>query len=104
MSRLRQSDDYLPLPVIRGEGRGEGSLVRRLKSALTLTLSRSTGRGDGNRSMADASSNPATLRHSIGWLMHYALRRWRPMVVVVAAMLLRIGLDLLKPWPMKVLV
>jgi len=48
--------------------------------------------------------SPATVSHSIGWLMHYALRRWRAMVVVLAAMLLRTGLDLLKPWPMKVLV
>src|SRR3982751_3229443 len=54
--------------------------------------------------MTNTSENPATVSHSIGWLMHYALRRWRPMVVVIAAMLLRIALDLLKPWPMKVLV
>src|SRR4051794_28358773 len=54
--------------------------------------------------MTNATENPATVSHSLGWLMHYALRRWRPMIVVIAAILLRIGLDLLKPWPMKVLI
>ena len=36
--------------------------------------------------------------------MRYAWRRRRQLAVVVAAMLLRIGLDVLKPWPMVFLV
>jgi ATP-binding cassette, subfamily B, bacterial len=35
--------------------------------------------------------------------MHYALRRWSAMVVVFGAMILKTGLDLLKPVPMKIL-
>ena len=38
------------------------------------------------------------------WLSHYALHRWRGLLAVLAIMLARIGLDLLKPWPLKVLV
>ncbi len=38
------------------------------------------------------------------WLIGYSLRRWRPMVVVLATMLVKISVDVLKPWPMKVLV
>src|SRR3954463_12022319 len=50
------------------------------------------------------ADTPSSVSHSIGWLLHYALRRWRAMIVVVGAMILKIGLDLLKPWPMKLLV
>ena len=53
-------------------------------------------------STAEASSSNAT--HSLGWLLHYALRRFGDMLIVLLAMLLKIGLDLLKPWPMKVLI
>src|SRR5262245_13999810 len=38
------------------------------------------------------------------WSLRYARRRWRGLVAVLAVMLLKIGLDLLKPWPLKVLV
>src|SRR5882762_9222506 len=38
------------------------------------------------------------------WAMSYAVRRWAPLIAVVASMLLKIGLDLLKPWPMAVLI
>jgi ATP-binding cassette subfamily B protein len=38
------------------------------------------------------------------WLVRYALRRWRSMSLVAMTMLIRIGLDLLRPWPMKVLI
>src|SRR5215813_4403679 len=38
------------------------------------------------------------------WLAHYALRRWTALLCVAATMLLKIGLDLLKPWPMVFLV
>ena len=40
----------------------------------------------------------------LGWLGSYALRRWRGLVAVLATMVAKIALDLLKPWPMKVLV
>jgi ATP-binding cassette subfamily B protein len=38
------------------------------------------------------------------WLLRYPLRRWSWLVAAVVTMLLKVGLDLLKPWPMKVLV
>src|SRR5581483_8908844 len=38
------------------------------------------------------------------WLGRYAIRRWRGVVAVLATMLAKIALDVLKPWPMKVLV
>jgi ATP-binding cassette subfamily B protein/subfamily B ATP-binding cassette protein MsbA len=54
--------------------------------------------------MAEAKPHPpATVSHSLGWLLHYALRRWRAMLVVFFAMFLKVGLDLLRPWPLKIL-
>jgi ATP-binding cassette subfamily B protein/subfamily B ATP-binding cassette protein MsbA len=38
------------------------------------------------------------------WVARYALRRWVGLGAVAATILLKIGLDVLKPWPMKVLV
>jgi ATP-binding cassette subfamily B protein/subfamily B ATP-binding cassette protein MsbA len=38
------------------------------------------------------------------WVTRYGLRRWRGLLAVLAVMLLKIGLDVLRPWPMKVLV
>jgi ATP-binding cassette subfamily B protein len=38
------------------------------------------------------------------WALPYAFRRWRPLAAVAATMLLNIGLNLLKPWPMLFLV
>ena len=43
-------------------------------------------------------------RRLLVWLGAYALRRWRGLLVVLAVMIAKIGLELLKPWPMKVLV
>src|SRR5437899_2311286 len=34
------------------------------------------------------------------WALPFALRRWLPLTAVVATMLVRVGLDVLKPWPM----
>jgi ATP-binding cassette subfamily B protein/subfamily B ATP-binding cassette protein MsbA len=54
--------------------------------------------------MTDSTeSSQTTKTHSLGWLMHYALRRWSAMVVVFGAMILKTALDLLKPVPMKIL-
>src|SRR5580765_1085341 len=36
--------------------------------------------------------------------MGYALRRWAPLVAVIASLLFKVGLDVLKPWPMVFLV
>jgi ATP-binding cassette subfamily B protein/subfamily B ATP-binding cassette protein MsbA len=38
------------------------------------------------------------------WAMRYAVRRWGALLGVVVAMLARAGLDVLKPWPMVILV
>ena len=38
------------------------------------------------------------------WALGYGLRRRTALLAVLAAMLLKIGLDVLKPWPMKFLV
>jgi ATP-binding cassette, subfamily B, bacterial len=38
------------------------------------------------------------------WLTRYALRRWPGLLAVLATMIVKVGLDVLKPWPMKVLV
>ncbi len=40
----------------------------------------------------------------LGWLLGYAVRRWEGLVAAMAAMVVGIGLDLLAPWPMKVIV
>ncbi len=39
-----------------------------------------------------------------GWALRYALRRRVPLFAVVLAMLLKAGLDVLKPWPMVFLI
>src|SRR6266498_5374151 len=38
------------------------------------------------------------------WSLGYAWRRWPALTGVVMAMVLKIGLDVLKPWPMKLLI
>jgi ATP-binding cassette subfamily B protein/subfamily B ATP-binding cassette protein MsbA len=38
------------------------------------------------------------------WALRYALPRWRSLTAVLAAMLAKIAMDLLAPWPTKVLV
>ena len=53
--------------------------------------------------MSATQSNPS-LASLCAWAMTYAFRRWAPLVAVIASMLLKAGLDLLKPWPMVVLV
>jgi ATP-binding cassette, subfamily B, bacterial len=38
------------------------------------------------------------------WAAPFALRRWKGLLLVLAVMLLRVGFDVLRPWPMKVIV
>ncbi|MCC7181018.1 MAG: ABC transporter ATP-binding protein [Acidobacteria bacterium] len=38
------------------------------------------------------------------WLLGYAVRRWQGLVAAIGTMVAGIGLDLLAPWPMKVIV
>jgi ATP-binding cassette subfamily B protein len=49
------------------------------------------------------SERPGIFRVSSRFLP-FAFRRWRPLLSVLAAMFLEIGLNLLKPWPLKILV
>src|SRR2546425_3174615 len=48
---------------------------------------------------ARVSTDNLPLPRLCGWAMNYALRRWMPLLAVVASLLLRVGLDVLKPWP-----
>jgi len=45
-----------------------------------------------------------TLSQLCRWAMGYAFRRWAPLAAVVATLLLKVGLDVLKPWPMVFLI
>jgi ATP-binding cassette subfamily B protein len=38
------------------------------------------------------------------WVMSYAVRRWLALATVVGCLLLKVGLDVLKPWPMLFLI
>jgi ATP-binding cassette subfamily B protein/subfamily B ATP-binding cassette protein MsbA len=40
----------------------------------------------------------------VRWVMTYALRRWLALVTVILALLCKVALDVLKPWPMLFLV
>jgi ATP-binding cassette subfamily B protein/subfamily B ATP-binding cassette protein MsbA len=45
-----------------------------------------------------------TLTQLCRWVLHYAARRGFPLAAVVATLLIKIGLDVLKPWPMLILI
>jgi len=45
-----------------------------------------------------------TLPRVCAWAMGYALRRWLPLLAVVGSLLLKVALDVLKPWPMVFLI
>jgi ATP-binding cassette, subfamily B, bacterial len=50
--------------------------------------------------MTDQTSHRnLTLPRLCAWAISYALRRWIPLAAVVLSLLLKVGLDLLKPWP-----
>lgn len=53
---------------------------------------------------ASAPASAADGRHGLLWLARYPLRRWRALLGVLATMVAKVGVDLLKPWPLKVLV
>ena len=55
--------------------------------------------------MADLlrKQNTSVLRLCL-WLSRYAVGQWRGLLGLLATMLLKTGLDVLKPWPMKILV
>ena len=53
---------------------------------------------------ASRSTNDLSAPQLCRWLAPYAWRRRFELAIVVATMLVRIGLDLLKPWPMVFLV
>ena len=47
--------------------------------------------------------DPGAFR-TLVWLARYPLRRWPALLAVLATMLAKVGFELLKPWPLKVLV
>src|SRR5687767_699057 len=55
--------------------------------------------GEQNAPIVDTS-----IVRLVRWVARYAFHRWPGLLAVLATMLLKIGLDVLKPWPMKVLV
>lgn len=55
--------------------------------------------------MPEANTNRSlTLPRLCGWALSYALRRWLPLLAVVGGLLLKVALDVLKPWPMVFLI
>jgi ATP-binding cassette subfamily B protein len=51
-----------------------------------------------------ANNNVPTLSQVCRWATGYALRRWVPFTGVAMSLVLRVGLDLFKPWPMVFLI
>jgi ATP-binding cassette subfamily B protein len=51
----------------------------------------------------NSAANITTTRLCL-WALHYAWRRPLPLAVVLMTMLVRVGLDVLKPWPMVLLI
>ena len=51
----------------------------------------------------NSAPNISTTRLCL-WALRYACRRPLPLAVVLATMLVRVGLDVLKPWPMVFLI
>ncbi len=39
-----------------------------------------------------------------GWALSYALRRWPALLLVLTTLFIKIGLEVLKPWPLKIIV
>ncbi len=53
--------------------------------------------------MKKATNNIGVLQ-LCGWASKYALRRTLPLVAVIGAMLVKVGIDILRPWPMAFLI
>jgi ATP-binding cassette subfamily B protein len=53
---------------------------------------------------APAAVAPPNLLRLAAWLTRYAVRRWGGLIAVLATMVAKIAVDLLKPWPLKILV
>ena len=53
---------------------------------------------------ATAAKIDTSILRLVGWLGQYGLRRRAALLLVFGTMLLKVGLEVLKPWPMKVLV
>src|SRR5437660_1097579 len=53
--------------------------------------------------MTEASHRESVPRLCL-WLLRYARGRWAAFLMVLATMLFGVGLDVLRPWPMKLLV
>src|SRR5437773_10598514 len=51
-----------------------------------------------------STSSDFRLATLLAWVLKYARRRGWGVAAVLATMILKIGMDLLRPWPMKVLV
>lgn len=54
--------------------------------------------------LGQSSHAPPGIGSLLRWVTRYALRRWRGMAAMLGALLANIAFNLLKPWPMKVLV
>src|SRR5262245_36716848 len=55
-------------------------------------------------SSMNGSKSNVSLLQLCRWMLRYPWRRWLPLAAVVGTMLLKIGLDVLKPWPMVFLI
>src|SRR5262249_6663746 len=86
MTNCSLAANYMHASITPRSSRDKKSLQLRMKDVFRMHAER---------------TNLFELGH---WLAHYALRRWTALLGVAAAMLLKIGLDLLKPWPMVFLV
>jgi ATP-binding cassette subfamily B protein len=51
-----------------------------------------------------ASAAQLTTGSLLGWVWDYAARRWPPLAIVLFTVLVRVGLDVLKPWPLVFLI
>ncbi|MDE3066727.1 MAG: ABC transporter ATP-binding protein [Verrucomicrobiota bacterium] len=82
-----------------------------MRGCITCSLtpgSRRCRRRNWDRRNFDRSVNKPTAQLGVvglcRWALRYAFRRWLPLVAVLATMLLNVGLNVLKPWPMVFLI
>src|ERR1051325_3612836 len=53
---------------------------------------------------AQLHNRDLTIPRLCRWALGYASRRWLPLAAVVSGLLLQVGLDVLRPWPMVFLI